>query len=93
VLLDCSSVDGVRRDLNISSFVSACRLLGQSDADVYSGYVSGVDPEGCKIADSEHQDRGRALGQLQDKWLESWGASPRSTARARAKKARVEEES
>jgi hypothetical protein len=92
VLLCCSAVDTARKNLAISTFVSACRLRGLSDPEIYSHYVTGMNWEGTKVTESEHQDRGKALGLLQDKWLGSWGAASRSTARSRLKKSRTEEE-
>ena len=71
VLLDCAAVGGLRRELGVTLFSNACRLVG-SEASTFALFVNGFTPKGAPIPVSDHLGRGRDLGMMVEKWLSLW---------------------
>jgi len=73
VFESCPAVEGVRKDLGITSFINSCLEAGRSRARAYKNFLLGLDGRNNKVEPKDYLERGASLKELTDAWLESWG--------------------
>jgi len=72
VLDNCPSVEHIRRELGIRSFLDSCLRAGRSRAKAYKNYLLGLDKDNIKVDLKSYLARGAHLQELTDAWLETW---------------------
>jgi len=70
VLEACPAVDATRVSSGISAFLADCAARGVPRALHYGMYVSGVTADGSELGLSSYLERGAALAELQDSWIQ-----------------------
>ena len=63
-------MDATRVSSGISAFLADCAARGVPRALHYGMYVAGVTADGSELGLSSYLERGAALAELQDSWIQ-----------------------
>ena len=72
LLFSCSSLSRLRVDTGISSFLTACTVLGVSLDEAYQLFISGFDSKRKQISQESFRDRAKCMHDMRKLWLTKW---------------------